>query len=101
MGHRVDLGTFAAHLAATIQDGEAFDQLGRMDAGAVDIEALLGENTSVFCHGGDDATAGARALVDEKTKRGLSEQTWGQVREIFLEMPMLRDRFLAGAMEAP
>lgn len=89
-------------LAAKIEDGNAFQQLARLDLGAVGADAL-GANRSSVCSGSDDATAlaAASAALTTAFKDGLMEQTWSQLRVSFMEVPALVERFKAGGMRAP
>jgi hypothetical protein len=87
-------------LAATIEDGDAFIQLGRLDAASIDADSL-GENRSTVCKGETGSEAAVRTAVEAATKGGLATQTWVQIQSIFMEVPMMRDRFLSAGMRAP
>eukprot|EP00928_Gymnodinium_smaydae_P097279 TRINITY_DN876_c0_g3_i1.p1 TRINITY_DN876_c0_g3~~TRINITY_DN876_c0_g3_i1.p1 ORF type:complete len:1335 (+),score=312.08 TRINITY_DN876_c0_g3_i1:2060-6064(+) len=89
-------------LAAKIEDGNEFQQLARLDVGAVS-GAALGANRSIICSGSDDAAAlaAASAALTTAFQDGLVEQTWSQMRMSFMEVPMLIERFKAGGMRAP
>eukprot|EP00928_Gymnodinium_smaydae_P042987 TRINITY_DN288_c0_g1_i11.p1 TRINITY_DN288_c0_g1~~TRINITY_DN288_c0_g1_i11.p1 ORF type:complete len:1150 (-),score=283.33 TRINITY_DN288_c0_g1_i11:79-3528(-) len=87
-------------LAAQLQDGQAFMQLARLDANAVGANFTGAK----LCGGSAKAVAAAfaaEAAAYQNSKESFVQQTLAQLRDSLMQVPMLRDRFLAGGMRRP
>jgi len=88
-------------LSAKIQDGDAFQKLAILDISMLGNSALR-ENKSTICD--VSSSEGQVAVVSDlgnATNQGFMGQTWHQLHTIFRQIPLLRDRFLAGGLHAP
>ncbi|CAE8698862.1 unnamed protein product, partial [Polarella glacialis] len=91
-------------LAGQIEDGSAFLRLGRLDVAALSASNFGSERErAVVCAAapGKEAAALVQKAIEKASKQGLVEQTWSQIRTVFMEMPFLRSRFLNGGLEPP
>jgi len=84
-------------VSAKISDSHAFLELGRLDAVSADLEA----NRSKICGVGEAANQAAVLAVERSLQGGLAHQTWLQLQGVFIEIPMLSDRFLSAGLQSP
>jgi 5S rRNA maturation endonuclease (ribonuclease M5) len=81
-------------LASKIADSGAFSELLRLDAGSVDFDS----QRSDICAGKANSTL---AAVKKAFKGGLADQTWEQLMSVYMETPILIQRFAAGGLQPP
>jgi len=84
-------------LTAMIVDSDGFLQLGRLDTLSVNAPA----NRTTMCGSGRFGQEAVLSAVEGALKTGLAYQTWEQLRWIFVEMSILRERFASEGLQVP
>jgi len=85
-------------IAAMIVDSDGFLQLGRFDTVSINSAA---HRSSICGSGGRLGNEAAISAVEGALEAGLAFQTWQQLRWIYVEMSVLRDRFASEGLQVP
>mmetsp|Transcript_37159 Transcript_37159/g.78845 ORF Transcript_37159/g.78845 Transcript_37159/m.78845 type:complete len:646 (-) Transcript_37159:309-2246(-) len=93
-------------LASKVRDADTLGSLALADVRDLEFDGLSGEDQHEFCNltaDHDDAAVNSfvQKLISDSMSKGLYGQTVTQLRLIFLDLALLKDRFVFGGLGSP